>query len=595
LEVFWEHGNRPASYQSLTRPQISTTVGVLSFAPGEAASSPLDTRIAFYEKVGSLITGTEVRVAGAPTSIPLPTTSIKDDDWVYTVTKRHLQLLGGVSDFLVIDLANPPRDDLPHFNILRSMADALSEAWWKLGGGLVSILLPKSLSPKDSVLGVLYSRLNAKELVLIDSEGRTYGFLPGGQVRLSRYAEELRVARKDPVALIQQRMIRRIGYFKRDSADIRATKYFFDCGSCIKDILDALDGEIDFSSSEQLLVHAPVSRWMQELAESISIKYNVQALDLGLLVEGEKQGPQPEIKSSPIVLLPLVDTGETIHGLSEFIKRCNPYAQPRYVSVLSTGRTRVPAGLGRQGSPAGRLKAVTTVYGDTGHDVHYLLTVQQSYYSDANLPLALSEHEGSSRSLLDESARLTSFAFWSMVDEAGWRDELNVPKPRGFSMGNVPNFPKVLQLNGPLLAHKFRRVMEESPGGIPTDPIFICPMEDGASQIVSYLFAMYGFSFVRIPRDEFEVDLTGSNVADVLGTHDWWQQLVTAAGAGARAILVDEFRVRGGSLKNLGVICELVGLPVERSLVLADFAAANFPVAGAPVDHLYRIPLFGEA
>lgn len=495
--------------------------------------------------------------------------------------------LKGQCDCLIVDLANPPREDLPHFNILRSISDALNEVWWPEARGLVIVLLPKPLSPNDGALRVLQAHLSANDLVLIDPQGRVYGNLPSGQPRIDRYEEALLLVREDPIALIRRKMIRRIGYFRRPSQNARATKYFYDCTHCTENILEALIGRIEFDAYSQIFVHAPVSDWMETLADSISVEYGLERIALEDLISDPSK-----LLLQPLVLLPLVDTGETVHMLASAIRERSPEADPRFVSILATGGEMTAL---NQEGPTGvtpQMQKRLLTKGGESELVEYLLGVDQEYYSETYLPMSLDDHQGSVSDLGADPINLTSYAFWTMMEESGWRHEKNFSSIRT-SLGEVPNIPEVLRRNGPLIAHKLHRLLSEGRPGLPVDPLFVCPEEDGAGEVAESIISMFGYSVVQIARDDFERQIDQSHAAEAFRDCHWWSQLVSAAGSRARVILMDEFRMGGTTLGNLMRVCRLAGLTVERCVVFADFGRSQDYVGGLPVEALYRVPLGG--
>lgn len=224
-------------------------------------------------------------------------------------------------------------------------------------------------------------------------------------------------------------------------------------------------------------------------------------------------------------------------------------------------------------------------------EVQYLLKVNQIEFDKAAEPACVREHIGSDFDR--ELPTLTAYAFWQMVDEVGFKEEQDVPHPRK-PLGYVPRFPEMLQNNGPLLASKIRMLLDP----LPVDPVLICADEGGAIALTNCIGSFVTCSIIRIPRKVIdEIPLTGDlpslrqDIGNKSGAAEWYKSLASASGKGsARAILIDEFTSSGGTFQRLSRICASLDLPVERSVVLADFGTDQ-TVHGLNRDSLYKIPL----
>ena len=150
-----------------------TGVGVIPFRVGEAAAEALTQQLmTFYESVARYMAG------GLPDllpqrieTVPVPQAHIKNASLVYPATVSALRRLNG-ADQLLIDLANPRRDDLPTSDIIQTIVRALSVEWWPARpGSLATILLPKPVSPQDVIIDMHQPELGAGQLRIVDSTG----------------------------------------------------------------------------------------------------------------------------------------------------------------------------------------------------------------------------------------------------------------------------------------------------------------------------------------------------------------------------------------------------------------------------------------
>jgi hypothetical protein len=475
---------------------------------------------------------------------------------------------------------------------LQSLVSALSEEWWGKGGGSVGILVSKAISPNDSILSAIGSKLADGGLFLVEPSGNLHGRGPGGRRFIEGYDDLLQLAREDPLVLMRQKLIRRIGIFRRSGSARRSTKYFYDGTRCIQNIVDALERSIDFDATSEIMTHAPESDWLRDVSASLALQHRLRSLDLVAMLEdtGPASAPDIAISERPLVLFPLVDSGETLREVDLLLRRLRPDVLPLYVAVLSTNLSKV---VDTGESPGGGyLKKRRLNIGGAEYGFSSLASVPQVYYSDTYLPASLHEHTGTDRRLSGEPALLTSFAFWSMVEEAGWQEERDVPKSRS-SLGLVPNFVEVMANNGPLIAYKLDQLLRDRRAGLPADPILVLPREEGAVAVAECLASMFACSVVSIPRASIQeaVGMDALRSQSAFGEFEWWKRLTSARGTGAGAILLDEFTSTGGTLARLHEICDAAGLRVEARAVLVDFGGHPAKPARPEVISLYQIPV----
>jgi adenine/guanine phosphoribosyltransferase-like PRPP-binding protein len=565
---------------------MASSVGIIPFRLGESADTALNERFfTFYERVASLVFGDpSANLLGRQSlrTIGIRQSSIKNDQAIFELAQQAVQALPEECNQLLIDLANPPRDELPSTAIIAGIVAALSGHWWKADRLRRTVVLMHSpISTSEFSYAAMQTHLRSGEMAVVDRRGSVHGTIAQSFVA-SDYSAALLEVQENPLTLIQRKLIRRIGHFRhKGGSPFRATKYFFDARDCTNEIGAVLLKLESWSKSKQLLVHAPLSPWLIDAADWFGLKRNGRrAIDITGILR-RHGGNELKLEARANVLVPMVDTGRTLQRLDRCLKKLNPRCQPNYISVLSTKGNLDT--IGTRSLPLGTESA----------DIRYLMKVKQVEYLKDNEPTCMREHEGSDFS--QEPPFLTAYAFWEMVQEVGFTEEQDVPGPRK-GLGYVPRFPEMLQNNGPLLASKIRTLLEP----MSIDPVLICAEEKGAIALTNCISSFVPCSTIRIPRGiidktplEGGTDTLRDQLSATESKTEWFKRLVSASSKGSsRAILIDEFTSSGGTLTRLSRICASFGLLMERSVVLVDFSARGVS-AGVQHDSLYRI-LLGE-
>jgi hypothetical protein len=567
------------------RRAVGTKVGIVALRIGDSVDVALAERYRqFYEHTATLVVGSSTcRLIedGPLRTTAVPQNSVRNNQAIYEYTVGAATKVASTADYLIIDLASPVSENFPVTAIIQGIVVALSEIWWKPDQPKLAILLVNQpLSGSDFAYKIIQPHLDRREIAVVDRRGVLHGRIPNLTFDAKKYESAFLEIQDNPLILMQRRLIRRIGHFRRPPRDgVGSNKFYFDGTQCTNEIAHLL-GRLDgWSSSTQLFVYAPISPWLAEAAVAFGVKRGISSYDLKHWMVRSKAAPEIPVSANPNVLVPMVDTGRTLKRIDSCLKRQRPDCQPTYVSVLSTSGDLETGGRRSIESKPTQI------------DVQYLLRVKQVSFGKGAEPLCCRDHIGSDRD--DELRRLTSYEFWEMVEEVGLKNEQDVPTTRP-SLGYVPRFPEILQNNGPLLAAKMKRLL--SP--LPIDAILICADEVGAIELTRCIRSITTCTMVRLPRSTIDkIPLKGepSNLKAMLerkfAQTEWYKRLMSANGqVSPRAILIDEFRSGGHTLTRLSRLCASLGVPVDRSVVLADFGIGVLP-DGSEVDSLYQLPL----
>jgi hypothetical protein len=292
-----------------------------------------------------------------------------------------------------------------------------------------------------------------------------------------------------------------------------------------------------------------------------------------------------------------VDSGKTLNSIDKALRTLRPTVRPRYIAVMRAGSREDAASDDAERSLGSGLRHHSLRCDGRLYDVEYMLVVEQQHYDEQNLPKSFRDHAGSSFDMQFEPTQLTSSVFWKMVADAGWKREDDVPPARtARPLGSVPKFPELVEANAPLIAYKLHRLLSRGGRPLPVDPLLVRKAELGTQEVAASLVSMFDYSSIAIPPEDLENEsLYANGEASLdLERRDWWLQLRSAQSPGTRAILLDEFRLEGGSLNRLARVCQLAGLAIERVAVLVDFGRIEDRISSVPIQSLYRIPLLED-
>ena len=574
-------------------------VGLLAFRVGEATSSPLTHRFeSFYRTVASLVMGqhtVELDPSDRMLTIPLALAHIKDDEEIFRRATAALQLVSNEASSLIVDLAHPPREDLPFFSIMQSIKTALSRQWWsaKEPQRQVFILLSSILDRNDNAYVALEREISAEQLPLVMGDGEIAGICSPKFDR-KKYRRAIHEIQENPLVLLERKMIRRIGFFryKPPGEDAYATNFFYDGRACISEVVRLVAQRLHRRKPDQIAFHAPHSSWLEDVVFSLAAQLNCEAVNLEAV---QAATSTPMIEKRLAVLTPMVDSGRTLEQIHRWLKKVRPECEPRYLAILST------SGPDEQDSK----RMIRLATGEATIDVDYLLRVTQHRFQGGSLPRCAREHEGSNFDLLREPQKLTSYAFWAMVAEHGYKEEEDVPIRWRSGLGHVPRFPEILESNGPWLAHKLDRLLREARPGLPTDPVVICPDEKGAIGLTDCVASMFKYNIIRVPPSVIdgvkvstlyvhseELEMLFDGWLKEHGKTAWFTQLNSMRNRAAVSIIaMDEFIYSGGTMTRLRHLCSAFGLQIECFVALVNLARSAEWAGSAQSLALYDLPI----
>lgn len=538
----------------------------------------------FYRRVAALL----FPVSEAPPTVQFPTLTTpldhlrcsRSEEVCTTITRGFVKSASRV-DCLIIDLTNPPYRLLPDHHILGGVLDFLGKEVFSQPGDTIPVvlLMPVILVETDIAMRALQPFLNDGQISLIADDGTVSGAWSALQsVDKYEYSEALKNIRQDTKLRLGQKMIRQPGHFKRmrpDGTHDHCLPFFFDGRFCQKELIELIEQHVvsakDKDGFPTVLYHCPESRWLYDAVMSVCQSNRFNAIDAAIL---DQASTEPlYVPMNCVLVLPLIDTRQTVKRLLLAILGRNPAARISILSVITTDQA---------------LDAKDKLYIDvrnTQYEVSYLLRANRPPMTLGNCPACRMKLQATKSGADDRYLKLTSYNLWTMFLEAGTKPEADVPETRA-SIGHVPDLLSVVKNNSPYLALKINTMLRAD-GHLPMDPIILHPGEDGARALAASLSSLYSYTSIEVPRDVLKSlpsDHNGKLAewrASILGdgihkNARWVAELASLEHRdGIRIILMDEFNKSGGTRSQMERVARAFGLDVWCYFCFVDFQPAS--------------------
>lgn len=575
--------------------------GVIPFRFGRAAAQPVELKVGqLYETVAlgsesDISTSAELLI-----TVPLTYEMMSDGVLFHRIASEYATSWIDSVDVVIVDLANPDDQILPNHHVVGGLAQ-LVRRYSKTSEDRPRrfiLLLPTMLPMSDATLQPLIEYIDSGNVALLSRNGdRLVAPRFGTLVSQDDFVRAVRDVRGSSLDIVRSKLIRFPGHFRRhiDTPHSHCTNYFFDGRLCQEELVDLIDA---FVSDEhrrlpafQLFYHSTMSSWFESVV-------NAFAKRSGITIPNLEEGSEAISflqTDDVLIIVPLIDTGTTVERITKAILQHRSTARVKILSMLATNRYR-----GEGQSFSLNIESHETV-------VHFLLRVAQSRFERDQCPLCASGVPVSDPRAPDPYEKLSTHTFWTLAMNFGFVTEQNVPEAYRDSVGYVPNFKNVDVLDGPFLAYKINAVLHSGGRELPANPIVICPQEDGASAIASWLEIVYGMTVIRIPKDGLHESLRGQGAAAAghsspLASESQWQVQMNSlrrlkSQANPQSILgvpnysviiFDDLNVTGKTQGNFIAFAERFGLEVLCCLSIINMSKAA-PAHSKPVLSLYDI------
>ena len=540
------------------------------FTIGAAAAEPLSSEfLSFYAWLASLCTESECQVTQ---SSELRTTPLTNEEVFSSPPLIYIRLLEAIKEkldgigVLLIDLSGP------------FQGQYRGSLEMHLGSAVVSILaanphspekviiwLPELPPPGEVLRGLVEGHIESGRLILLDRIGKVLARGNLGEILTNQdFSAKKAKLRLDPLELLRFKMIRRVGHFPRFSQDrhFACQRYFYDGRRCVGEIVDILTRYITTSyvesTSPVLVASSFRSPWLREAVLAVS-----EALGVTAFEAAEMDGLADLSLTNILLVFDIVDKGASIQRVFREIRDKLPKLSEQSIrcfSVLSThGGTT--SGSGNLKRFVGRLA------------IDFGILVDQHSWLSEKCPLCrdsvpLSDMDG------EEFDMLTSYGAWELIKEAGLKKEQDVP-PNRPSLGDVPDFPRIIKAHGAWIAYKMELSLE-SMDILGADPVFVCPDEYAPQLLADYLQLILKATVVKIPRFVIaEVHSPGfdfSQFREKWGAEGafWYLQLETLSARGG-VVIFDEFHASGGTFAALSELLRGFNVSISCYFPVVDF------------------------
>jgi len=575
--------------------------GVVPLRFGRAASGPIERNFdLFYRTLALAFDGANSEFARNDfLTIPLNYDMLSDAELTFRLMDAYVDPWILQTDFVIIDLANPADQLLANHHLLGSVAEIVRKHGDR-GGGIrrrFLVLLPTLIPPSDITIQPLLGDIEKGAVALLSDSGAImHSPSFGAVIDSKRYVSSVRAARGSPTEICRKKLIRFPGHFKRYSHGIHnhCTAYYFDGRLCQAELVDMIDeyvsDKLPVEAPYQIFFHATISSWLESAAVAFGKRRNFPIRNL----EGLADQVGIEFGENVLIILPLLDTGDTISKLHRLIRAKNKRTRIQILTVLTTGDRHAGPSSFELELNAERLS------------VDYFLNVRQKRFDRGKCPLCADNIPESDPREPDPYVELSTHAFWTLGLNLGFGPEENVPAYRE-AVGYLPLFKAVGDDDGPYLAYKIDKLLRSTGRLLPATPIILCPSEDGASTVANWLEYVFGMTVIRIPREGIDyltqVGCTPHVWLEENQSRETWvtqlqsivyiQNAIAEHGSllgpsGSSVIILDEINVSGKTRAAFAKVAKSLGLDILSCVSIIDLSSGTNASGDCPLS-LYSV------
>lgn len=432
------------------------------------------------------------------------------------------------------------------------------------------VLLPKPPLKHDFIFNDLISELGDILTILTpNSEDNLFG------------------ANQESLGLIATKMIRRIGHFEKNGMHY---KYFYDGEYCTNEITlvlrKLLIQLIEDTQESELLVfydYRYSKLWMKKCLDTLVVEFDkIQFVDITNAWQVKKKKRYEKI----ILLLDLINTGLTANNHFQAIKQTIKYNKIQIISTVICSASK--AQIGPAGVYTYRNRKLMN-----NEPISYLFhgiplrEVPEKYYLDYYVkPTSHEEY--------DNGYKFNSYIFWSLVREASFIPENDVPVHRE-EISNpalVPKFERIMQLFGPFVVKKLHLGFQSKNLNEATS-VILCPDESGASTISYTISSILNIGVVTIPREVLTKVHDGTTFEEDIQENPNWVRSLRDLAYQSEIIIFDDFTVSGNTLKSMTELISTLSRDWEMNFqvvctsVFADFRDSSQVDSGEEIMSLY--------
>lgn len=321
-------------------------------------------------------------------------------------------------------------------------------------------IIMDSLDEYISFLSMMEHIILRKKLFIIDKKNRyIYNSV---HVKLNRTFNFDRVS-KSPLELIQYKLIRKIGHYKRplEGEHTACIQYFFDGQYCVDEIAELIIKKVlrlkqnNHFNVNYIAYYCPESQWLEEAIykseNEIKRESIRKKIDLISSFNVESMSDRETYKGQILFITDIIHSGENTKKAYFSLKEKCPKAEIKLLSIFHSGDKK-------EYIVTNNVRKINVSSQDYV-DVEFFLSVKQVYYEKS-----INECPMCGYDLLPfynkdtlENDRLTSYELWLMCDEAGYQKE-DFPPTEERAQDHIKVMPNSINLmlnNAPYLANKF--------------------------------------------------------------------------------------------------------------------------------------------
>lgn len=550
-------------------------LGLMVFRLGSPAAEPIAQEAEkFYLWVAEQFTG-ETH-ANTPlegrTTIPIDGLTLEDQpEVILSMFQVTIEGWSALPDTVVVHVEDPAHG-IVRGSLSFCLCLAISRLLESRAESPTFIILLSTLPPEGDVVRQAISPfIERQKATIVGDDGQVLAG-SAGQLKTSTeqgYPLQLAKVRKDPLRLLELKMIRRLGHFQtQDAGKATCRRYYYDCSLCGAELSSLLCDEIerikDGTRPAVILYDSPISPWLETALRPIEVKLDVATISVDDFLN-PTAGFSVVDNESAVLVLPMVDSGNRLKVVLHRLQEKRPKLRLYLLSVLTT----------RTDDVMHKVRKLRS--GSATHDICYLLKVDQVVFRNGACPMCLLEIPTTQFPDRESYIMLTAYDMWDMAESAGWRaKEKDKPPWRG-SMGSVPNFARMVEQNRAWVATKIRMALERTLSELPVDPVVICPKgEEGSRALSECLQSTLDFTVINIPRDVINLFRNGGRRKIPWEKWEkdsprWYVQLASLSSD--QVIVMDEFNVSGNTRASLKRL--ITERPFKKQ-VLCYFSICDF-------------------
>jgi hypothetical protein len=450
---------------------------------------------------------------------------------------------------------------------------------WREGDDWILVVLVDQVPPEgDEVRQVLEAAVLAGRVVVLDLAGAYLSRAEAG----SRVDPSLLPPPSDVaesfVDRFERKLIRRRGWFQAgEPGRERFVRSYYDCQLCQEELTVLIERHIaQLASPVDVLAYDPKgSPWLEKPVQGAAVSAG--------LVPVRLPGPGATAGARSLLVVPMVETGASLHR------------SIRSATDLGLDVQSVLTVLSSAGAAPERGKRAVDV-SDRIQQVDYLLKVPQLSVEKAE-PAAEPEHFDIPVLTYDEASTnppeaLSPYEYWDLVRDSGMKAEDNVPLHDRPSLGDVPNFPVMMNRYGTWLAHRLALLVSDRSGETIENLLFVLPSDEHGSMVLSsFLELVAGARVVAVPRSVLDSTRAENGLQPIERSEleaerpEWYTKLQTRSVD--EVVFLDEFIAGGGTLRDFSSLGTRLDFSVRLAACIADFSPGK--VRSVPIVAAYSV------